>query len=73
MRHRLSVLYGDSDDEEKDVATRLAKAIAKEKEDKKHAEKAMPLYVWVPAFQVPFLAASVFHCRCMIAFCCRRT
>ena len=53
MRHRLSVLYGDSDDEEKDMATRLAKAIAKEKEDKKHAEKAMPLYVWVPAFQVP--------------------
>ena len=53
MRHRLSVLYGDSDDEEKDVATKLAKAIAKEKEDKKHAEKAMPLYVWVLAFQVP--------------------
>ena len=53
VRHRLSVLYGDSDDEEKDVATRLARAIAKEKEDKKHAEKAMPLYVWVPAVQVP--------------------
>ena len=35
------------------MATKLAKAIAKEKEDKKHAEKAMPLYVWVPAFQVP--------------------
>ena len=53
MRRRLSVLYGDSDDGEKDVATKLAKAIAKKQEDKKHAEKAMPLYVWAPAFQVP--------------------